>query len=167
MNKLKELEKKIEELSNELEDLKCELLKMKSNNYERWRADSGEIYYCVSNDGKVDWNTDERGNSSTARYDLGNYFQTKQEAEKVAEKIKIYVQLKDLALRLNNGKEIDWENSDQPKHYIRFDDESNKLCYSYCYTCPDIGQIYCLDSNFLNIAKQEIGEENLKKLFEG
>lgn len=33
-----------------------------------------------------------------------------------------------------------------------------------CY--QDIGQIYCLDSDFLKIAKQEIGEENLRKLFE-
>ena len=41
-----------------------------------------------------------------------------------------------------------------------------KLDYSQDWSYQRIGQIYCLDSNFLNIAKREIGEENLKKLFE-
>lgn len=159
-------------LKQELEILKkkCDELEEKINNMDisvtRWRADSGEVYYCVSNDGKVDWNTDECGDSSTARYDLGNYFQTTQEAEKVAEKIKIYTKLKDLALRLNKGEEIDWKNKGQLKYYICFDNENNKLRYSYYYNCHDIGQIYCLDENFLDIAIKEIGEENLKKLFE-
>lgn len=164
MNKLKELEKKIEKLSKEL---KCELDKEKLSNTQmntRWRANDGEKYYFIYGDETIDWSIDTNDEISVKHYDLGNYFQTKEEAEKVAEKIKIYVQLKDLALRLNKGEEIDWENEDQLKYYIC--NESNKLHYSYCYNCHDIGQIYCLDEKFLNIAIKEIGEENLEKLFE-
>ena len=169
MNKLKELEKKIEELSKELEELKCELDKEKLSNTQmnnRWRTNDGEKYYYIYGDGTIDWGIDTNDEISVIHYDLGNYFQTKEEAEKVVEKVKIYTRLKDLALRLNKGEEIDWKNNEQPKHYIHFDNESNKLFYSYCYTCYDIGQIYFLDENFLDIALQEIGEENLKKLFE-
>lgn len=169
MNKLKKLENKIEELSKELEELKCELDKEKLSNTQmntRWRANDGEKYYFIYGDGTIDWSIDTNDEISVKHYDLGNYFQTKEEAEKVAEKIKIYVQLKDLALRLNKGEEIDWENNNQGKYCIYYNGTLNILaCGGYC-TCCHIGNIYCLDGNFLIIAKQEIGEKNLKKLFE-
>lgn len=84
-----------------------------------------------------------------------------------AEKMKIYTQLKDLALRLNNGEKIDWENDNRAKWHICYKN-GTALGFDDNYTCAlqDLGQIYCLDKNFLEIAKKEIGEENLKKLFE-
>lgn len=166
MNKLKELEKKIEKLSKELEDLKHELDKEKSNNCERYRANCGEKYYYYGSMGMVSDCDESNDEYDINRYAMGNYFQTREEAEKVVEKIKIYIQLKDLALRLNNGEEIDWKNDKQDKYCIVWDVLNNKNLYcSYAVTVGDIGQIYCLDKNFLDIAKQEIGEENLKKLF--
>lgn len=168
MNKLKELEKKIEELSKELEELRCELDKEKLSNTQmnnRWRANDGEKYYFIYSDGTIDWSIDTNDEISVKHYDLGNYFQTKEEAEKVVEKIKIYTQLKDLALRLNNGEEIDWENDNQLKHFICYDSRYKKIYTTFNYYSKELGQIYCLDENFLYIAKQEIGEENLKKLF--
>ena len=164
MNKTEELKKEIEELSKELEELKCEL--DKENNYRRWKASYWGTYYYICSDGDIYCKKEKNLEFSTINYDLGNYFQTKGEAKKILEKIKIYTQLKDLALRLNHGKKIDWKNRNQPKHYISFDNESNELFCLYCYTCHDIGQIYCLDKGFLDIAEQEIGEKNLKKLFE-
>ena len=73
------------------------------------------------------------------------------------------MQLKDLALRLNEGEKIDWANSNQYKYNIYYEPGGLATTDAYCY--QDIGQIYCLDSNFLNIAKREISEENLKKIF--
>ena len=158
------LEKKIEELSKELEDLKCKLGKEKSKKCKRWRADIGEEYYYIFSNGDIDYTSERDGKASANHYDLGNYFQTKEEAEKVVEKIKIYVQLKDLALRLNKGKKIDWENDNQVKYSIYYDNCYKKI-YTTCNYSKELGQIYCLDSRFLNIAKQEIGEEKLRKLF--
>lgn len=103
---------------------------------------------------------------STTNYDLGNYFQTKEEAKKTFEKIKIYTQLKDLALRLNNGEEIDWENGNQIKYFIYYENRYKKIFTTAACWSKDLGQIYCLDKNFLDVAKQKIGEANLKKLFE-
>ena len=76
------------------------------------------------------------------------------------------MQLKDLALRLNKGEKIDWTNDDQAKYYIYYDHETMKLDYSQDWSYQRIGQIYCLDRQFLNKAKCEIGEENIRKLFE-
>lgn len=162
----KSLGERIEELSKELEDLKCELIKMKLNNCKRWKAECGKTYYHIYSDGEITSNPDISGEVSTNHYNLGNYFQTREEAEKVVEKIKIYTQLKDLALRLNKGEEIDWTNDDQTKYYIYYDHETMQLDYKSSWSFQWIGQIYCLDENFLEEAKREIEEENLMKLFE-
>lgn len=160
------LEKKIEELSKELEDLKHELYKAKSNNYERYRANCGEKYYYYGSMGMVSDCDESNDEYDINRYAMGNYFQAEEEARSSVRKIIIYTQLKDLALRLNKGEEIDWENDEQDKYCIVCDVLSKNLFCTYAVTVGDIGQIYCLDKDFLNIALQEIGEENLKKLFE-
>lgn len=165
-NKCAEIEKKIEELSKELEESKCKLDKEKSNNYTRWKASYGEIYYYICGDGEIFCNTERNNEFSTKNYDLGNYFQTEEEAKNVVEKIKIYTQLKDLALRLNKGREICWNDFKQVKYCISRDVEYDELIDIPTRAYQEMGQIYCLDSNFFDIAKREIGEENLRKLFE-
>lgn len=171
MNEIEKLKEKQEELKRELEKLEIQINELEKKEItksgKRWRADVGGKYYCAYSTGIVDWHYDNRDESSTNRYNLGNYFRTKEEAEKAVEKIKIYTRLKDLALRLNNGEKIDWENDDRAKWHICYKN-GTALGFDDRYTCAlqDLGQIYCLDSNFFDIAKREIGEEDLKKLFE-
>lgn len=54
----------------------------------RWRAKEGEIYYYVNIPGCVSSTTDERGSCDESYYVCGNYFKTREEAEKVAGKIR-------------------------------------------------------------------------------
>ena len=166
MNEIKKLKEKQEELKKEIEKLDTQIkeLEEQEKKCKRWRADVGGTYYCAYSAGIVEWHYDSRDESSTNRYDLGNYFRT-EEAKKMVEKIKIYTRLKDLALRLNKGREVDWNDSAQDKWHIYYD-HNNDLTTTEGHSYQDLGQIYCLNSDFLNIAKQEIGEENLKKLFE-
>ena len=96
------------------------------------------------------------------RYKIGNHFQTEEEGQKMLEKLKIYMQLKDLALKLNKGKKIDWDDT-QNKYSITY---NGWLRLTTVLSFRDIGQIYCLDKNFLEEAKKEIGKKNLIKLFE-
>ena len=152
-NKCAEIEKKIEELE-------------KQKNEIRWRAKRGETYFYVRSSGDIDWNWDRTGGTSLNHYNLGNYFQTKEEAKNVVEKIKVYTQLKDLAMRLNKCEKINWDNSMQDKYYIGFNPLDNTLMRMHTNTLRNIGQTYCLDGNFLVKAIEEIGEENLRKLFE-
>ena len=164
MNNLKQLKQELEKTKN-----KCAEIEKKIKELEikvRWRAREGEKYYYFCGHGEICADRDGPYKIDTGRYNLGNYFKTEEEAENVVEKIKIYTQLKDLALRLNRGKKMDWNNSAQSKWCIILGFFNNTFGCSCIYTRPEIGQIYCLDGNFLKEAKREIGEENLKKLFE-
>ena len=160
-----DFEKKVKEFLNYLEQ---EILKDRKKhsidtnklvdvNKSHWFIDS-----CGAINNSVFDTNDEDGEM---RHEIGNCYQTKEEAKKVVEKIKIYTRLKDLALRLNKGEKIDWDNSTSAKWSIGLSNSNNALQCCYAYKGQDVGQIYCLDPDFLNIAKQEIGEENLRKLF--
>lgn len=154
-----------EELKKRIEELQKQVALLEGG-CKRWKAGYGETYYYICSDGDIFFNTERNNKFSTTNYNLGNYFQTKEEAKKTFEKIKIYTQLKDLALRLNKGEEINWENNNQIKYYIYYDNSCKKIYTNYIYYNKNIGQIYCLDQNFLDIALKGIGEANLKKLFE-
>lgn len=167
MNNLEELKQELVETKNKCAEIEKKINELARQTSEvRWRAEKGDSYYYMLSTGKTNEYKDVDCVLDNDRYNLGNYFRTREEAEKTIEKIKIYTQLKDLALRLNTGKEIDWEDYTQYKYYIYYNCESNRLVCSDILSHKDIGQIYCLGENFLDIAKQEIGEENLKKLFE-
>ena len=162
MKTIEELENELKNLSQELENLKKE--KEKEN--KRWRGSLNQIYYYISDDTHSCRVSKEDGHPiDNRRYSIGNYFQTEEQAQKTVEKLKIYTQLKDLALRLNKGEKIDWTNINQYKYSICYD-HLRALDFESNIATSVLGQIYCLDRNFLDIAKREIGEENLLKLFE-
>lgn len=158
----------IEELENKIKELQEEINKLKEEKkpVKRWRANKNEDYFITDNGGEISCITDTFHRIDTYRYNAGNYFKTEQEAENYKEKLLIYQELKDLATELNNGEKIDWDNNNQHKRYIFFDRYDNKIKSSGLYSNQELGQIYCLDENFLDIAKDRIGEERLKKLFE-
>jgi hypothetical protein len=162
---IKELEKELKKYKDRCNELEKIIDENLTSVVER-RVEAGEKYYFIYNDGSTDCDWEELKEVDTCRYEIGNYFKTEEEAEKAVEKIKTYTQLKDLALRLNKGREIDWGNNDQAKYYIYYDYGMMKLDYNNDWSYQRIGQIYCLDIYFLDIAEQEIGEENLRKLFE-
>lgn len=152
LNELTDLFKKLEE-QNAIKE-KC----------KRWRGKRDEEYWFISESGESCHTMETSNELDRASYEIGNYFKTEEEAKKAVEKMKIYTQLKDLALRLNKGEKIDWTNSNQYKYHIYYEPGGLATADAYCY--QDLGQIYCTNSNFFDIAKREIGEENLKKLFE-
>lgn len=158
MDSLEELKKKYEELGKEIERLEKE----KKN--KRWRARYDGEYFFVNSECMEDNSTEWRDETDDARHQIGNYFKTREDAQKVANKIKTYVELKQLAEELNGDEKISWLNCFQTKYYIN---------YAYCYDDFRLEganafksyEIYCLDKNFLDKALEQIGEERLKELF--
>ena len=119
-------------------------------------------YYYLNTFGEVscsDWMADE---TDLFRFNSGNCFKTEQEVEKYKENLLTRQALKDLALELNNEVEIDWGDYNC-KYYIRYDYTTEELGENYAYSYGRL-DIYCLDRNFLAIAKDRIGEEKLIKL---
>ena len=162
MENLEELKKKYEELGQKINELENNL----KNKNNRSRVNHHCKYYYIN--GYAEIASDEENNLALDedRYNIGNYFKTKEQAEKALRKIPIYVKLRDLADRLSEGDPIDWSNSDQDKFYIYYDHHYNSLSQdSFSYThC--ISGIYCTCADFLRVAITKIGEEELKELFE-
>lgn len=159
MNKLEELEKKYKELGEEIE-------RLKTQSAVRCRVDFGCEYFYIDEDGDIQSEEDNDWCCDEYRFNIRNYFKTEEEAYKVLDKILIYNKLKDLALKLNEGKTIDWEDNTQEKFYIYYDNQAKRLDYGYHSTYQDFGTICCLNRNFLDKALEEIGAGDLKKLFE-
>lgn len=158
MENLEELKKKYEELGKEIE-------RLENQSDVNWRAGYGEYFYRINSNGDIVSCSENDSGYDNTLYSFGNYFRTARKAQERREKIKIYVKLKRLAEKLNNGQKIDWNNLEQTKYCIYFFEKPNELKLEYTANGQDIGQIYCLDEDFLEKAKQEIGEENLLKLF--
>lgn len=160
MKNLEKLEEKYKELGKEIERLKN-----KKNKRERM-AKSG-TYYLIKDYGNVSVTNEEYDNIDSFRYSIGNYFLSSDEAEQILNRLKTYYQLKDLAEELNT-EEVDWKNLKQTKYSIYLDNsEPEKLRENVLYYSQNIGDIYCTNQNFLDIAKQKIGEEKLIDLFKG
>ena len=167
-----ELQKLINDLQNQLKEAQVRLEKL--NKHERFKPEEGEVYHYVDTDNRIS-NTvfDNSFVGDCNKYKAYNCFETKEEAEKEANKILIRRKLEDLARRLNGDEKIDWSNEDQPKYYIVFDDKDNgdymqkHLFDNVTYIRRTQGTIYCLQPNFLVRAKEEIGKQELIDYIKG
>lgn len=54
----------------------------------QWRAKKEQFYYYISDSCKVHWDREIQDILDDSRYECGNYFKTKEEAESYAEKIR-------------------------------------------------------------------------------
>ena len=158
-----------EEILQEIEKTKKHLYNMQNMleecGYKRRKPKYDDRYYYVSEEctamesrAWAEYIVDER-------YRRYNVFKTEEEAKQEAEKILIRRQLEDIAKRLNKGEEIDWFDGEQPKHCIEL--FCNNIITNFYFSHSTQGTTYCLDKNFLDVAKREIGEERLKKYLKG
>lgn len=162
MNK-QELIKQAEKLQAELDILKEKIEKCDDENVRK-RVNPPNMYYHIRANGMVFCSHDHGETIENFRFSVGNYFKTKQEAIDYKENMLTKQKLKDLALRLNNGVEIDWENDFQHKYCIWYNSITKKLSQSKITRTINIGSIPCLSKKFLTIAGKVIGEEAIIKL---
>lgn len=158
-NKIEALEKQLEKLKKEVNSLEFEGIKKGG----RQKPEDGEEYFFIDSFGEIynnNWCDEYR---DLFRFNTGNCFKTEQEAEEYKENLLTKQALKDLALEFNNGVEIDWKSEKQDKYYLYLDYQTNTLGMNLVYTEQD-NNIYCLNAEFLIIAKDRIGEEKLIKL---
>lgn len=159
MKNLKKLKRKYEELGKEIERLE--------KNKGRWRAEKNEKYYYVDHFGDVNFMGEANDYFDDYRFKTRNYFKTEKEAQNYLDNIKTYYELMDLAEELNGDEKINLEDERQAKYFIAYSFCENNLVDSHSYKYKRIGNIYCLDEDFLEKAKERIGEERLIKLFKG
>lgn len=158
IEQIDELKQKIEVLEKEVNSPEFEGIKKGA----RWKPECGVVYFYLKHDGYIGsthWGIED---TDLFRFNTGNCFKTKQEVEEYKENLLTKQQLKDLALELNNGVGIDWEDENQVKYYLFYD--CFGLDFDKTYSYIDLGEVYCLNASFKTIAKDRIGEEKLIKL---
>lgn len=159
LEQIDELKQKIEELEKEVNSPEFEGIKKGV----RQKPEYGEKYYYLDDGGGINYAYWSNDNIDLCRFSTGNCFNTKQEAEEYKENLLTKQALKDLALELNNGVEVDWKSGEQDKHYLYLDHQTNALSM-YWVRVEQYSNIHCLNPTFLIIAKERIGEEKLIKL---
>lgn len=152
---------------NLTEDERAELERLvdKSNksSSQDFRPHYGEKYFYIDGRGEVNFFYNHNSMSDKMSYLIGNCFKTHEEAEFEVERLKIVTKLKRMAKAWNTC-EIDWEDEQQPKYYLRY--SSNGVCWASTYLLQ-IGTIYFTDKESCKAAIEFIGEERLKKYYFG
>lgn len=168
METKQELKQIINDLENQLKEAQNKLENLDKNERFIPNPKEEELYYFIDSMGCVRTTTAiPASDFDKGAVDFYNCFKTKEEAEKEANKILIRRKLEDLARRLNEDKEINWNNGNQIKYHIMYNFERRDLDYVINYKYKDEGCIYCLNNNFLYEAIKEIGEEQLIDYIKG
>lgn len=160
----------IEKFDNLSKDEQHELKRLlKKATYKSgvFKPKENQNYYFITGDGLVecqDWCDDCYDDTN---YELGNCFETEEQAEFALEKQKIYTELKRYALE-HNECAIDWSNRRQQKWALIYDYEHRCILIMYGTTwMKELYSVYFTSAEIARNAIAEIGEERIKKyLFE-
>lgn len=164
---MEEIKVNLDNLTNEERETLLKLVeKGNKSPKKRWRAGDEENYYSITGDGVTIEVVEEEDAYDSNRYQLGNYFKTKEEAEFARKKQLIYQKLKDYALE-HNTEEIDWINYNQTKWIIGYNNDYKKIRYYWITSLIHINQIYFTSEKIARDAVEEIGEDNIKKYLFG
>lgn len=122
----------------------------------------GEDYYYVDTslntiENDKEWHFDE----DDIRFYSGNYFDTREEAEKFARVLNTRSKLRKLALELNQGKTMDFGYDSGWKYYLWYSYMDNEIKQQSVEWGKEAEVIYCLDKKFIDIAIERIGKKRL------
>ena len=135
LNKLKQLE---EEFNTQVADIKkqieeCDKKVFKPN-------ELGEKYYSILSGGKVQTHFFYEDSIDKELIDFGNYFKTKEEAERKSFEIRLHRQLELFALE-NNDTEINWWDNNSEKYLIDYSKDMG-ISIGVVYSLKNFGQVY-------------------------
>lgn len=155
------------DLDNLREDERAKLMEIIENATKRknepWKPEYENRYYLVSSDATVDYATWYDWGYDKNRYELGNCFKTKEEAEFVAERIKVIAELRRFA-KTHNSPKFDRNISGCEKWYLLYGQSTDKIEISYGKYIFNPEAIF-ENENIARAAIKEIGEDRLKKYY--
>ena len=146
LNKLKQLE---EDFNTQVTDIKKQI---EECDKKVFKPKLGEEYYLILRTGKVNMYEFSNDNTDKKLINFGNYFKTKEEAERKSFEIRLHRQLELFALE-NNETEIDW-NDGSEKYMITYNTKDMGIYINDAYTLKDFGQVY--------FTSKEIAEKAIK-----
>ena len=156
--KRSEYEAKMKELQDKIEALKKVDIEEDDT---RWKPEPGDTYYGINSKGNIVSNTWANWGEDNASYSIGNCFKTYEEADFMAEKLKVIAELKDFALTreernkaLEDGFAIYYLNANWHKDIV-VDGLESCLC----------GELYFNTREDAREAINKVGEDRIKKYY--
>lgn len=134
LNKLKQLE---DDFNTQVSEIKKQIEECDNKVWKPNKLD--EKYYSISTYGEVGVYEFYGDNVDKELINFGNYFKTKEEAERKAFEIRLHRQLELFALE-NNETEIDWNDSSE-KYIISYNIDGG-IFIDEVYSLKDFGQVY-------------------------
>jgi hypothetical protein len=147
------------ELTDEQVQKINETLGIKESKVWKPKKNEGYYYHIFVDAEYTTWYGDDFDNE---RYEIGNYFKTREEAQFQVEKLKVIAELKRYALE-NNECELNWGER-KSKYYIYCDCEDMKLRVNWVW-CYKSNGIYFSSRDIAEKAIETIGEERLMKYY--
>lgn len=130
-----------------------------------WTPKEKEKYFYIEDCMGVSDDRNVQAPIDYCRFNIGNFFKTKIEAEHILEKLKVIHELQKFAYENNEG-EIDWKNFNQCKYHLVYDTEDEELYVDYAVYCKrEPFNIYFTSSEIAKRAIEEIGEDRIKKYY--
>lgn len=130
-----------------------------------WTPKEKEKYFYIEDCMGVSDDRNVQAPIDYCRFNIGNFFKTKIEAEHMIEKLKVIHELQKFAYENNEG-EIDWKNFNQRKYKIFYDAEDEDLYVDYSIQCEsEPFNIYFTSFKIAKKAIEEIGEDRIKKYY--
>ena len=130
-----------------------------------WTPKEKEKYFYIEDCMGVSDDRNVQAPIDYCRFNIGNCFKTKIEAEHIFEKLKVIHELQKFAYENNEG-EIDWKNFNQCKYYLVYDTKDEELYVDYSIQCEsEPFNIYFTSSKIAKRAIEEIGEDRIKKYY--
>ena len=130
-----------------------------------WTPKEKEKYFYIEDCMGVSDDRNVQAPIDYCRFNIGNCFKTKEEAEHMIEKLKVINELQKFAYE-NNEKEIDWKNFNQCKYKIVYDAEDEELYVDYNIKCEsEPFNIYFTSSKIAKKAIEAVGEDRIKKYY--
>ena len=132
-----------------------------------WEPELDEEYYIICSDGSIDYNNYDGDYADKCIMTIGNCFQTEEQAEFMAEKLRVIHELEKFAYE-NNEEEIDWNDTNQEKLYLtmNYTDKCIDIFYTYVWIYSP-SNIYFTSKKIAKEAIETIGEERIKQYYCG
>ena len=130
-----------------------------------WTPKEKEKYFYIEDCMGVSDDRNVQAPIDYCRFNIGNCFKTKEEAEHILEKLKVIHELQKFAYENNEG-EIDWKNFNQCKYKIFYDAEDADLYVDYSIQCEsEPFNIYFTSFKVAKKAIEAVGEDRIKKYY--
>ena len=132
-----------------------------------WKPEMCNDYYYIDWDGDVDSMTYDNAPSDRRAINIGNCFEELEQAEFMAEKLRVIYELEKFAYE-NNEEEIDWNNDGQKKFFVYYDYFNNTVFVDYVTYMKDTPfNIYFTREFIAEKSIEAIGKERLIKYYFG